>query len=224
MKPRFSNKRNHALTLVEVLVVIVVLAILAVIFLGATIVILPNGHKEDVNFHVICVNNLKEIGVAYRIWQGDHGDKYPVQVSVTNGGAMELAKKGIAYVNFQVMSNELNTPKNLICPSDINRFIATNFTTDFNNSNVSYLVGVDAAADYPQRILSGDDNFDIGGVPVKSGLLEFSTNAPISWTAARHKFRGNICLADGSVHQMNTNELQQALQQTGLATNRMAIP
>jgi hypothetical protein len=35
----------------------------------------------------------------------------------------------------------------------------------------------------PQMILSGDDNFEISGVPVKSGLLELSSNAPISWTA-----------------------------------------
>jgi hypothetical protein len=55
-------------------------------------------------------------------------------------------------------------------------------------------------------------------------LLELSTNAPISWTSARHHFAGNIGLADGSVQQFTIQRLQNALQQTGLATNRLAIP
>jgi prepilin-type processing-associated H-X9-DG protein len=148
-----------------------------------------------------------------------------MQVSVTNGGTMELANKGIAYVNFQAMSNELSTPKFLICPVDADHIVATNFTTDFNNSKISYFVGVDAVDEYPQRILSGDDNLEISGVSVNSGLLELPTNAPIIWTAERHKFVGNIGFADGGVIQVTTtNGLQKLLPQTGLATNRLAIP
>jgi prepilin-type processing-associated H-X9-DG protein len=54
--------------------------------------------------------------------------------------------------------------------------------------------------------------------------LELPTNAPIAWSAARHKFSGNYGLADGSVYQVTTNGLRHALQQTGLATNRLALP
>jgi hypothetical protein len=72
--------------------------------------------------------------------------------------------------------------------------------------------------------LSGDDNFAIGGVPVKPGLLEFSTNAPITWTAERHNRLGNIVLDDGSVADTTSSFLQQLLVQTGVATNRLAIP
>ena len=28
-----------------------------------------------------CVNNLKQDGLAFRIWEGDNGDKYPMAVS-----------------------------------------------------------------------------------------------------------------------------------------------
>ena len=121
------------------------------------------------------------------------------------------------------MSNELSTPKTLICPADV-RQPAKDFGSTFCNSNISYFVGVDADQSHPQMILSGDDNFEIAGIPVKSGLLELSTNAPVAWTAARHKFVGNIGLADGSVQQVTTHSLKTALQQTGLATNRLAIP
>ena len=73
-------------------------------------------------------------------------------------------------------------------------------------------------------MLSGDGNFEIGGVPVKSGLLEISSNTPIAWSAARHKFAGNILVADGSVQQCSNSGLTNLLRQTGLATNRLAIP
>ena len=172
----------------------------------------------------ICCNcNLKQVGISFRLWEDDRQGKYPMQVSVTNGGAMELVAAGNVAACFRVMSNELSTPKILLCPADTHRVWATNFST-LNNSNISYFIGVDAKETKPQMFLSGDDNFAIGGVPVASGLLAISTNTPFSWTAARHKFFGNVGLADGSVQQLNTNALQQALQQTGVATNRLAIP
>ena len=216
MKPRFSNQQNHALTLVEVLVVITVLAVLAAIFLPA----IAAYKVRKLQIRNGCVNNLKEISLAYRVWEGDHGDKYPMFVSVTNGGAMELVATGNVAACFQVMSNELYTPKVLVCPEDTSRIAATNFTTDFGGSKISYFINPDAIEAYPQMILSGDDNFEIGGILVKSGLLELSTNTPISWTAARHKFVGNIVTADGSVQQMTQSGLRSAL----IATNRLAIP
>jgi prepilin-type processing-associated H-X9-DG protein len=122
------------------------------------------------------------------------------------------------------MSNELTTPVILVCPTDKSRSYATNFAVGFNNANVSYFVGLDASEDQPEMFLSGDGNFAINGIPVKSGLLELPTNAPVAWTAARHQFSGNIGLVDGSVQQVATTNLQNALQQTGVATNRLALP
>jgi type II secretory pathway pseudopilin PulG len=209
------------MTLVEVVVVIVILGILAAILLPA----LAPHHCTCQKIN--CVNNLKQIGLAYRIFAGDHNDKYPMQVSIgdTNGsGTMELATGTNAWVNYAVMSDELSTPKVVICPQDTKSVLATNFGSSFNNSNVSYFVGLNANQDHPQMILSGDDNFAIGGIPVKSGLLEFPTNAPISWTAARHKFAGNICLVDCSVESVTIAGLTNLLHQTGVATNRLAIP
>jgi prepilin-type N-terminal cleavage/methylation domain-containing protein len=218
MKLCCSNQRNQALTLTEVLVVIAISAILVAMLLPALARAKRHGGPN-------CVSNLKEIGLAYRIWEGDHNDKFPMELSVTNGGTMELVTNGKnAWLNFLVMSNELSTPKILICPADTDRFPpATNFTSGLSNK-ISYFVGLDATDAQPQTLLSGDDNFEIGGVPVKSGLLELSTNVSISWTAARHKYAGNILLGDGSVQQVDTKGLQNALQQTGFATNRLAIP
>jgi prepilin-type N-terminal cleavage/methylation domain-containing protein len=222
MNPRLSNQRSHAMTLMEVLVVIIILAVFVAM-------IIPAQSGPGKAKRIFCLYNLKQIGLAYRIWAGDNGDKYPMDISVTNGGTMELFRSGsryqnLVFLNYLVMSNELQSPKILYCPADTNGFAAANFSAGFGNQNVSYFAGLDANTNYPPAFLSGDDNFEISGVPVKSGLLEISSNTPIAWTAARHKFTGNIGLVDGSVQQETSYSLRQALQQTGLATNRLAIP
>jgi prepilin-type N-terminal cleavage/methylation domain-containing protein len=216
MKPRFSNQRNHALTLVEVLVVIAIIAFLAAI-------LLPALNHHSTRKPLLCSENLKYVGLAFRIWAGDNGDKYPMEVSMTNGGAMELAATGNIVAAFQAISNELSTPKILICPADTKQF-AINFSTDFSTNNISYFVGLDVNVKNPYAMVSGDDNFEISGVPVKSGLLEFSSNTPIAWSVARHEFAGNVLIADGSVQGINNSMLTNWLHQTGLATNRLAIP
>jgi len=219
MKPRFSNQQTTALTLMEVLLIVVVLAVLAALILPALAAAKKKSNR------VGCVSNLKQIGIAFRLWEGDNGDKYPMAVSVTNGGAMELVDTGNVAACFRVMSNELNTPKILLCPMDVHRAWVTNFSNGFGNSNISYFVGFDVTNDTnPQMVLSGDDNFAMGGVPVKSGVLYLLTNTPVTWTKARHKFVGNLGMADGSVQQVTINGLQAALQQTGVTTNRLAIP
>ena len=205
------------MTLVEVLVVVLVLLVLAAM-------ILPNLAGSHRAPRIECASNLKQIGLAYQLWKEENGGKYPMGVSVTNGGTMELANGRNVWINFFVMSNQLTTPRVLHCPSDTDGILATNSWGRLNNQNVSYFVGLDAKPEDPQAILSGDANFQIGGVPVKSGLLKISSNAPIAWSAARHKFNGNIVLADGSIQMVKNSGLTNLVHQTGLATNRFAIP
>src|SRR5216117_1389627 len=141
--------RTVALTLVEALVVIVVLGLLGALTLPG---LRPARSRQRIG----CVNHLKQVGLAFRLWARDHSDKYPMQVSVTNGGTMESASIGILFPTFQVMSNELSTPKILLCQTDTNRTFATNFTTDFYSSKISYFVGLDADETKPSMLLSGD--------------------------------------------------------------------
>jgi hypothetical protein len=119
-----------------------------------------------------CINNLKQIGTAVRLWAGDHNDRFPDQVPVSEGGLARTNATRIramdAFRYFQVMSNELNTPKILLCPADKARKDAcgTNFNFQSegpnafftNNRVVSYFVGVGAADDRPRMLLSGDRN------------------------------------------------------------------
>lgn len=217
MKPRSSNLRNQALKLIEVLVVIVVLFVLSALLFPA----LANWKKH--NSQHVCRVNLMNITMDYQPWPGEHYNKYPSHFPVTNSSVKELTFDGNALVAFQVMSNELNWPGFLHCPADTSRIAATNFAADLDGK-ISYFISTDAEEMHPQMFLSGDDNFEIGSVPAKSGLLEFSASTPISWRAARHKFAGNIGVANGSVQQTTSPYLCQLVQQTGVATNRLAIP
>lgn len=220
------------MTLVEVLVVIAILAFFALVILSSW----PLSHPPRA-YRINCVSNLKQIGIAYQLWEEDHGDKYPMAVSATNGGAMEPLAQGNVGAGFLVMSNELSTPKILLCPADTLRVRATNFS-NLHNSNISYFVGLNVTNDInPHLLLSGDDNLAVDGVPVKPGLLELSTGTSIRWSSGRHyaykshfwtpardRFAGNLGMVDGSAQQVSSDGLQKALQETGIATNRLALP
>ena len=217
MQPRCANQRNQALTLVEVVVIIAILAVLVAMILP----VLAKDRRRTKRIN--CVNHLHQIGLAFIVWEPGQSDFFPMRVSVEKGGANEPAEHGNVAAIFQVMSNQLSTPKILICTADTNRVAATIFSSGFGNKNISYFVGVDAADAYPQRILAGDDNLSVDGNQVSSGLLELLTNTPVSWTGACHKYAGNILFADGSVQQTASSNLSRWFQQTGLTTNRLAI-
>jgi len=218
MKTTRPIKSNHALTLVEFVVVLFSLFILV-------IVLLPALSAPRVQRELVCVNQLKHSGQAIRVWEGDHGDKYPTASPGTNS-------MGIAEAVFQSLSNQLGTTRLLVCPADHARLPASNFRT-LTSRNLSYFVNLDASEANPQDIMSGDDNLAIRGVRVKSGLLVISNNAPftLAWTADRHRFSGNLMLADGSVQSATKSGLNNYLNH---ATNdisstnsvwvRLAIP
>jgi competence protein ComGC len=223
MKPCISNRKAAALTLVEVLVVIAVLALIAIF-------LLPALHNAKVKSQRIsCINNLMQIGMSFRIWEGDHTNLYPMSVSTNLGGTLEYVKSGEVFRHFQVMSNELTTPYILICPADM-RPRAKDFGSTFSNTNVSYFVGLDANDSSPQNLLSGDRNI-IGGIKTANGIFEITTNQFISWSPEMHNGVGNVGLADGSVSQLGSGRLgenaiwgEDEIRQVLDATNRLAIP
>ena len=65
-----------------------------------------------------CVQNLKQLGLAARIWSNDHGDKFPA--------------------SFLAMSNELVAPKVLVCPGDAMKTEASDWSQFNASANVSY--------------------------------------------------------------------------------------
>ena len=80
-----------------------------------------------------CVNNMKQLGLAARIWANDNGDIYPTDI---------LA-----------MTNEMSTPKILHCPGDHDRQMATNFPA-YTPANCSYeYMAPGGSETEPERVL-----------------------------------------------------------------------
>ena len=204
--------------MLETLVVIFSLFVLLAVLLPAL------GAAASKRSSLGCVNHLSQTGLAFRTWEGDHNDKYPMGISATNGGAMEPAGLPNAEAIFQAMSNELTSPKTMVCPADRARLPVPSFKYTLTSKNISYFLNLNASESNSQDILLGDDNLAIHGLRVKSGLLELSSNNPAVWTPDRHKFYGNVALADGSVQALNNSTLRSWFSFTNVAPLRLAIP
>jgi competence protein ComGC len=213
-----SLRCKSGITLLEVMVV------MAVVFGIAAAVLLPYlARSRAISCRISCVNNVKQVSLSYRQWGMDHSDKFPMSLTMTNGGTMDHPLRFQAWVHFMPLSNELNTPKVLVCPEDRNRTEADTFETNLSNLNVSYFVGLEADEAKPRMILSGDRNLTTNGVPLSPGLFTLNTNDVFGWTKAMHNQHGNIGLSDGSVQQYSSAGLQQYLLDNP-RTNRLAIP
>ena len=211
----YRSTGRQAFTVFEGLVIGCILLLLLVVFLP---LLAPRHHRTM----VWCVNNLKEVGIAFRIWEGDNNDKYPMAVSVAQGGAQEMMATGNVAACFQVMSNELATPKILVCPEDSGHEAATDFNSNFTRANISYFIGVDAVESDPQAVMAGDANLVLNGHAVPPGVIYLRANA-VTWSKSRHAGAGFVLIADGSV-QAETKIGFTSAPGTLFATNRLAVP
>ena len=221
--PHPSSRRG--LTLVEVLVVVAVLFVIWAIFWPTT-----HGNKARPE-RIACVNNLKNLGLAMRVFSTDHGDKWPMDLSVTNHGTREwLNAPSQLWRHWLSQSNELSTPKMVLCPADKERQPPKPLTWDqiTDNSHLSYFLGLDAHEDNPQTLLAGDRNLTTNGVAVGPGRLLLTTNLTLGWTKDLHNRAGNVLLGDGSVQQTTGGRLSEAWHdantRSGLTTNVWIVP
>ena len=199
-----SMRGGRGMTLVEVMVICGIVLMLAVVLLPAM------GRGRHGSSRMSCVSNLKQIGLAFRMWANDCNAQFPFNASVTNGGSLEWIESGQVWQHFAVMVKELNTPKVLSCPTDSERSRAINWPEFSSNAKLSYFVGFDASETRPQSILSGDRNL---AVPVdsKTRIAHLTNSSSIRWTRQLHNGIGNLGLGDGSAIQVTTDSLRKSI-------------
>lgn len=216
-----TNKQS-GLSRVEIFSILGALALLVLM----AMLILPSFARARVRSGLDCTTHLKQIGIAYHIFANDHDGRFPFALSNEFGGSAQFRDSQLVAPHYVSMSNELATPKVLVCPVDARtrtRTRAQDFLGPLNNNNLSYFVGLDATTKNPATILSGDWN--ISGSTTSNGSLRwFTAKVPAIWTSNVHEHGGNIGLADGSSRRTSSQTLQQQIQLSALPVMRLAIP
>ena len=218
-------KQRKAFTLIELLVVIAIIAILAALLLPALAAAKRKAQRIN------CASNLRQIGVSIRMWGDDNNGLYPALVSTAQGGAKEYVydngqptlPSGYSYsigAPFLVMSNILDNPALVWCPSDTmnndqaatnwSQFIAIGATMANANGHsasantppgsanpgkiVSYFLCGDANDTQPQCVIAGDRNIGNNAVPGATAAAGMAQG----WSAANGPAGGTHTGSDAS--------------------------
>lgn len=108
------NRKRHGFTLVELLTVVAVIAVLAALLLPAVSRARENGQRAS------CINNLRQIGIAFNVYLLEHRDTYPAaQDPIHSDPAYWLwMGRGWRMLLSPYIPGDKEKPGVFFCPSD----------------------------------------------------------------------------------------------------------
>src|SRR5687768_5778759 len=106
-----NPQQPRGFTLIELLVVLAIVVTLAALLFPALA-----GAKEQ-GRRIKCISNLKQISFAIKLFASDHDGKIPWHTPASDGGTYGTMA-ATAWRHFSAVSNDLQAPQVLVCPSD----------------------------------------------------------------------------------------------------------
>lgn len=217
MKRLSGRNSNQAMTLIEVLVVILIATVVMVM-------ILPRRNNPDRARIYHCLNNVKQIDLGFIMYSDDNHGKFPIQTSTTNGGTMDFLEHNQTFPHFQKLSGYIRYMPVFVCPTDKKRPAANDYE-HLTDTNLSYFLNADVSTNNSATsIMAGERHLAVNGQPVHHGTLTLVVNQNVTWTRELHPNLGTLGFADGHTEISRATNVTSNFRQQGLATVRLSIP